>query len=120
MLADDVYSDPRCIATRNQDIGNGLASNPITATQPIHVRSPLTCRSIFWIRQLCYGWSLAYHDSIELGEAVGTTAGQLIGEPGTQSTLRTFHTGGVSTVDNAEHVRITFSGLISFGSYSLF
>nr|QUG10268.1 RNA polymerase beta'' subunit [Hymenophyllum barbatum] len=114
VLADNVYSDMRCIATRNQDIGNELASNLIKATQPIHVRSPLTCRSIFWIRQLCYGWSLAYHDSIELGEAVGIIAGQSIGEPGTQSTLRTFHTGGVSTGDIAEHVRIPFSGLISF------
>nr|YP_010958403.1 RNA polymerase b''-subunit [Vandenboschia auriculata]ALO81792.1 RNA polymerase b''-subunit [Vandenboschia auriculata] len=114
VLADNVYSDMRCIATRNQDISNELSNNLITAIQPIHVRSPLTCRSIFWICQLCYGWSLAYHNLIELGEAVGIIAGQSIGEPGTQSTLRTFHTGGVFTGDIAEHVRIPFSGLISF------
>nr|YP_009560114.1 RNA polymerase beta subunit [Vandenboschia speciosa]AZZ71239.1 RNA polymerase beta subunit [Vandenboschia speciosa] len=114
VLADNVYSDIRCIATRNQEISNELSSNLTKAIQPIYVRSPLTCRSIFWICQLCYGWSLAYHDLIELGEAVGIIAGQSIGEPGTQSTLRTFHTGGVFTGDIAEHVRIPFSGLISF------
>nr|YP_009562292.1 RNA polymerase b''-subunit [Trichomanes trollii]QAV57649.1 RNA polymerase b''-subunit [Trichomanes trollii] len=114
VLADNVYSEMRCIATRNQDISNELASNLITTMQPIYVRSPLTCRSIFWICQLCYGWSLAYHDLVELGEAVGIIAGQSIGEPGTQSTLRTFHTGGVFTGDIAEHVRIPFSGIIRF------
>nr|AXZ97051.1 RNA polymerase beta'' chain [Callistopteris apiifolia] len=114
VLADNVYSDMRCIATRNQDISNELSNNLITVMRPINLRSPLTCRSIFWICQLCYGWSLAYHDLIELGEAVGIIAGQSIGEPGTQSTLRTFHTGGVFTGDIAEHVRIPFSGLISF------
>nr|YP_009746877.1 RNA polymerase beta'' subunit [Plagiogyria euphlebia]QII42523.1 RNA polymerase beta'' subunit [Plagiogyria euphlebia] len=113
VLADNVYWDVRCIATRNQDIGDGLASNLIASTQPIHVRSPLTCKSIFWIRQLRYGWSLAHHDLVELGEAVGIIAGQSIGEPGTQSTSRTFHTGGASTGDIAEYVRIPFNGLIN-------
>ena len=114
MLADDVYSDARCIATRNQDIGNEPASNSVKVMQPIRVRSPSTCRSIFWIRQLCYGWSLAHHDLVELGEAVGIIAGQSIGEPGTQSTLRTFHTGGVFTGGTAEHVRAPSNGKIKF------
>nr|YP_010715457.1 RNA polymerase beta'' subunit [Todea barbara]WDE24575.1 RNA polymerase beta'' subunit [Todea barbara] len=113
VLADNVYLNRRCIAMRNQDIGNEPASNLVTMTQPILIRSPLTCRSILWIRQLCYGWSLTHHDSVELGEAVGIIAGQSIGEPGTQSTSRTSHTGGVSTGDIAEHVRIPFSGLIN-------
>nr|YP_010716113.1 RNA polymerase beta'' subunit [Crepidomanes latealatum]WDE75848.1 RNA polymerase beta'' subunit [Crepidomanes latealatum] len=120
VLADNVYSNRRCIATRNQDISNELSSNLIITMQPIRVRSPLTCRSIFWICQLCYGWSLAYHDLIELGEAVGIIAGQSIGEPGTQLTLRTFHTGGVFTGDIAEHVRVPFSGLISFDERSVY
>lgn len=120
MLADDVYSDARCIATRNQDIGNEPASNSVKVMQPIRVRSPSTCRSIFWIRQLCYGWSLAHHDLVELGEAVGIIAGQSIGEPGTQSTLRTFHTGGVSTGDIAEHVRIPFNGRINSDEKSVY
>nr|YP_010395670.1 RNA polymerase beta'' subunit [Cyathea lepifera]UQJ73745.1 RNA polymerase beta'' subunit [Cyathea lepifera] len=113
VLADNIYWDVRCIATRNQDIGDELASNLVASAQPIHIRSPLTCKSIFWIRQLRYGWSLAHHNLVELGEAVGIIAGQSIGEPGTQSTSRTFHTGGVSTGDIAEYVRIPFNGLIN-------
>nr|Q85FM9.2 RecName: Full=DNA-directed RNA polymerase subunit beta''; AltName: Full=PEP; AltName: Full=Plastid-encoded RNA polymerase subunit beta''; Short=RNA polymerase subunit beta'' [Adiantum capillus-veneris]AAP29382.2 RNA polymerase beta'' chain [Adiantum capillus-veneris] len=114
VLADHVYWDVRCIATRNQDISDGLASNLMASSQPIHVRSPLTCKSIFWICQFCYGWSLAHCNLVELGEAVGIIAGQSIGEPGTQLTLRTFHTGGVFTGDIAEYVRIPFNGLIKF------
>nr|YP_009695493.1 RNA polymerase beta'' subunit [Neocheiropteris palmatopedata]QEJ81672.1 RNA polymerase beta'' subunit [Neocheiropteris palmatopedata] len=114
VLADNVYRDARCIATRNQDISDGLAGNSVVLTQPIYVRSPLTRKSIFRICQLCYGWSLAHYDLVELGEAVGIIAGQSIGEPGTQLTSRTFHTGGVFTGDIAEYVRIPFNGLIHF------
>ena len=84
MLADNVYRDVRCIATRNQDISDGLAGNSVVSTQPIHVRSPTPRKSIFRICQLCYGRSLAHYDLVELGEAVGIIAGQSIGEPGTQ------------------------------------
>nr|AWD77895.1 RNA polymerase b''-subunit [Odontosoria chinensis] len=114
VLADNVYWDVRCVATRNQDISDRLASNLAVSTQPIYIRSPLTCKSIFWICQLCYGWSLAHQNLVELGEAVGIIAGQSIGEPGTQLTLRTFHTGGVFTGDIAEYVRIPFNGVIQF------
>nr|YP_009548568.1 RNA polymerase beta'' subunit [Adiantum aleuticum]AYW15543.1 RNA polymerase beta'' subunit [Adiantum aleuticum] len=113
VLADHVYWDARCVATRNQDISDGLASNSVASSQPIHVRSPLTCKSIFRICQLRHGWSLAHCDLVELGEAVGIIAGQSIGEPGTQLTSRTFHTGGVFTGDIAEYVRIPFNGLIN-------
>nr|YP_009547460.1 RNA polymerase beta'' subunit [Cheilanthes micropteris]AYW15456.1 RNA polymerase beta'' subunit [Cheilanthes micropteris] len=113
VLANHVYWDARCVATRNQDISDGVASNLVASLQPIHVRSPLTCRSIFRICQLRYGWSLAHYDLVELGEAVGIIAGQSIGEPGTQLTPRTFHTGGVFTGDIAEYVRIPFNGLIN-------
>nr|YP_010889826.1 RNA polymerase beta'' subunit [Pyrrosia hastata]WJJ69674.1 RNA polymerase beta'' subunit [Pyrrosia hastata] len=114
VLADNVYRDARCIATRNQDISDGLAGNSVVSTQPIYVRSPLTRKSIFRICQLCYGRSLADYDLVELGEAVGIIAGQSIGEPGTQLTSRTFHTGGVFTGDIAEYVRTPFNGLINF------
>nr|YP_010703816.1 RNA polymerase beta'' subunit [Bolbitis deltigera]WCO87001.1 RNA polymerase beta'' subunit [Bolbitis deltigera] len=113
VLADNVYRDVRCIATRNQDISDGLASNSVVSMQPIYVRSPSTRKSIFRICQLCYGWSLAQYDLVELGEAVGIIAGQSIGEPGTQLTSRTFHTGGVFTGDIAEYIRIPFNGLIN-------
>ncbi|KAJ0935378.1 DNA-directed RNA polymerase subunit beta'' [Helianthus annuus] len=56
----------------------------------------------------------AHDDLVELGEAVGIIAGQSIGEPGTQLTLRTFHTGGVFTGGTAEHVRAPFNGKIKF------
>lgn len=114
VLADHVYWDVRCVAIRNQDINDGLASNLVTSLQPIHVRSPLTRKSIFWICQFRYGWSLAHYDLVELGEAVGIIAGQSIGEPGTQLTSRTFHTGGVFTGDIAEYIRVPFNGLINF------
>jgi len=64
----------------------------------IIVRSPLSCKSISGICQKCYGLDLGKHEIVGLGEAVGTVAAQAIGEPGTQLTMRTFHTGGVSTL----------------------
>jgi DNA-directed RNA polymerase subunit beta' len=69
---------------------------------------------------LCYGRSLAHHDLVELGEAVGIIAGQSIGEPGTQLTLRTFHTGGVFAGDIAEYLRIPFNGIINFDEKFLY
>ncbi|BDD77239.1 RNA polymerase beta'' subunit (chloroplast) [Marchantia polymorpha subsp. ruderalis] len=115
VIAENIYIDHRCIAPRNQDIGALLANRLITLkTKQIFLRSPLTCKSMNWICQLCYGWSLSHGNLIEMGEAVGIIAGQSIGEPGTQLTLRTFHTGGVFTGDIAEHVRTPFNGIISF------
>jgi DNA-directed RNA polymerase subunit beta' len=67
----------------------------------VRVRSVLTCDAELGICALCYGRSLATGKSIELGEAVGVIAAQSIGEPGTQLTMRTFHTGGVAGKDIA-------------------
>nr|YP_009529772.1 RNA polymerase beta' subunit [Humulus scandens]AXX77051.1 RNA polymerase beta' subunit [Humulus scandens] len=115
VLADDIYIGPRCIAVRNQDIGIGLVNRFITfQTQPISIRTPFTCKSTSWICRLCYGRSPTHGDLVELGEAVGIIAGQSIGEPGTQLTLRTFHTGGVFTGGTAEHVRAPSNGKIKF------
>nr|YP_010758796.1 RNA polymerase beta'' subunit [Leibnitzia nepalensis]WEX30843.1 RNA polymerase beta'' subunit [Leibnitzia nepalensis] len=115
VLADDIYMGSRCIATRNQDIGVGLVNRFITfRAQPVYIRTPFTCRSTSWICQLCYGRSPTHGDLVELGEAVGIIAGQSIGEPGTQLTLRTFHTGGVFTGGTAEHVRAPSNGKIKF------
>ncbi len=66
-----------------------------TAVDRIRVRSVLTCESPQGVCAACYGLSLATGSMIELGEAVGVIAAQSIGEPGTQLTMRTFHTGGV-------------------------
>nr|QYB21083.1 RNA polymerase beta'' subunit [Austrotaxus spicata] len=115
VLADDIYINGRCIATRNQDIGIKLANQLRNLqTQQIYIRTPFTCKSISWICQLCYGRSTTHSNLIELGEAVGIIAGQSIGEPGTQLTLRTFHTGGVFTGDITEHIRAPFTGKIQF------
>nr|YP_009241906.1 RNA polymerase beta' subunit [Sagittaria lichuanensis]AMQ13480.1 RNA polymerase beta' subunit [Sagittaria lichuanensis]UDZ61187.1 RNA polymerase beta subunit [Sagittaria lichuanensis] len=115
VLADDIYMGTRCIATRNQDIGIGLLHRLITfRPESIYIRTPFTCRSTSWICQLCYGRSPTHSDLVELGEAVGIIAGQSIGEPGTQLTLRTFHTGGVFTGGTAEHVRAPSNGKIQF------
>nr|YP_010873914.1 RNA polymerase beta'' subunit [Justicia grossa]WGV35304.1 RNA polymerase beta'' subunit [Justicia grossa] len=115
VLADDIYIGTRCIATRNQNIGVGLVNRFITfRAQSIAIRTPFTCRSASWICRLCYGRSPTHGDLVELGEAVGIIAGQSIGEPGTQLTLRTFHTGGVFTGGTAEHVRAPSNGKIKF------
>jgi DNA-directed RNA polymerase subunit beta' len=63
----------------------------------IRVRSPLTCESGFGICAKCYGWDLSTSRLVEKGLAVGIIAAQSIGEPGTQLTLRTFHTGGIAS-----------------------
>ena len=64
----------------------------------VHVRSPLTCKTIHGICTMCYGLDLGKNKLIDIGEAVGTVAAQAIGEPGTQLTMRTFHAGGVASV----------------------
>ncbi len=61
----------------------------------LNIRSPLTCQDVTSLCQKCYGWDLGKGNNISLGEAVGIIAAQSIGEPGTQLTMRTFHTGGV-------------------------
>ena len=115
VLADDIYINERCIATRNQDIASWILQYIYDFKKKTNLYSnSFTCKSMTWICQLCYGWSPAHGDLIELGEAVGIIAGQSIGEPGTQLTLRTFHTGGVFTGDTAEHVRAPFNGKIQF------
>ena len=64
----------------------------------VSVRSPMACVAERGICQKCYGADLATRELIDIGEAVGTIAAQAIGEPGTQLTMRTFHTGGVATI----------------------
>ena len=76
----------------------------------LNIRSALTCQSHGSICQKCYGWDLAHKKSISLGEAVGIIAAQSIGEPGTQLTMQTFHTGGIFTGETLKQVVAPFSG----------
>ena len=69
------------------------------AERRVNIRSVLTCRTRYGVCRTCYGRNLATGDIVDIGEAVGTIAAQSIGEPGTQLTMRTFHTGGVAGDD---------------------
>ena len=95
------------------EICNQLTSNDL---DQIKVRSPLTCESIRSICRNCYGWHLAYSKIVDLGEAIGIIAAQSIGEPGTQLTMRTFHTGGVFSGDLTQQIRAPFNGVVSYDS----
>jgi len=66
--------------------------------QEVTVRSPMTCKVARGVCQKCYGMDLTTQKLVDVGEAIGVIAAQAIGEPGTQLTMRTFHTGGVATV----------------------
>src|SRR5439155_16173381 len=67
--------------------------------EEVLVRSPLTCEARYGVCRRCYGRNLATGEPVGVGEAVGIIAAQSIGEPGTQLTMRTFHTGGVAGLD---------------------
>jgi len=76
----------------------------------ITLSSSLTCLLPNSLCQKCYGWDLAHQKKIALGEAVGIIAAQSIGEPGTQLTMRTFHTGGIFTGELLGQIKTNFSG----------
>ena len=79
-----------------------------------HIRSPLTCSLYHSICQMCYGWDLSNQNLVDLGEAVGILAGQSIGEPGTQLTMRTFHTGGIFTSEAKQQIISPKDGIVKF------
>ncbi|MBI4198356.1 MAG: DNA-directed RNA polymerase subunit beta', partial [Chloroflexi bacterium] len=85
------------IVERDQEIDEGKAKAIAEAgIASVYVRSPLTCSCPRGICRLCYGRSMATGQRVMLGEATGIIAAQSIGEPGTQLTMRTFHTGGIA------------------------
>ncbi len=90
----------KAIVGRNEEIDEQKAKEIIAAgITKVHIRSPLSCRSRHGTCQRCYGRDLARRHLVDLNTAVGIIAAQSIGEPGTQLTLRTFHTGGVVGLD---------------------
>jgi len=105
--------DGGVIAHVNQDLDHETSKLIVDAgIKSVSVRSPLTCDSARSVCQFCYGWNLAHGSLVDLGEAVGIIAAQSIGEPGTQLTMRTFHTGGVFTGELAEQIKAPFNGII--------
>ncbi|MFC5379177.1 DNA-directed RNA polymerase subunit beta' [Aquipuribacter nitratireducens] len=99
-LAVDVEVDGAVVATANTDLGDVVIDRLVAAgVREVKVRSVLTCESHVGTCARCYGRSLATGKLVDIGEAVGIVAAQSIGEPGTQLTMRTFHTGGVAGDD---------------------
>lgn len=102
------------LAFRNQEIDSKLAQAISNVTKKAFVRSPLTCETSRFVCQLCYGWSLSHGKLVSIGEAVGIIAAQSIGEPGTQLTMRTFHTGGVFAGGLTDQILAPFDGKIKY------
>ncbi|MDR2257062.1 MAG: DNA-directed RNA polymerase subunit beta' [Arthrobacter sp.] len=98
-LAQDVVdANGEILATAGEDVGDVLIAKLFEAgVDEVRVRSVLTCESAVGTCALCYGRSLASGKLVDIGEAVGIIAAQSIGEPGTQLTMRTFHSGGVAS-----------------------
>src|SRR5881398_437144 len=100
-LADDIKGpDGQVVAHRGDDLNSILVSALVAAeVENVRVRSVLTCESKLGVCAACYGRSLPTGKTVDVGEAVGIIAAQSIGEPGTQLTMRTCHTGGVAGED---------------------
>ena len=114
----DVY-DPHTdelIVEANEVITEAIADRIAeTSIEEIEIRSVLTCEAERGVCTLCYGLNLATGRMVEVGESIGVVAAQSIGEPGTQLTLRTFHTGGTATRVSAEStIQAKFDGVVEF------
>jgi DNA-directed RNA polymerase subunit beta' len=96
--ANDVVVGGKTLLQAGQHIDSKIVEELKAAgLETVNVRSVLTCEALQGVCALCYGISLATGDPVELGEAIGIIAAQSIGEPGTQLTMRTFHTGGAAS-----------------------
>jgi DNA-directed RNA polymerase beta' subunit len=98
---DDVKSGRKVIVKANEIIDKERAEilEKEEGIKEIQIRSPLSCKTLYGICQKCYGYDLGVNQPVTIGAAVGVIAAQSIGEPGTQLTMRTFHTGGVAGLD---------------------
>ena len=114
----EIVSSDNILAVKNQVLTEELAKAIGKAgVEKVFVRSPLTCESPRSVCQTCYGWSLAHGHMVDMGEAIGIIAAQSIGEPGTQLTMRTFHTGGVFTGEVARQFVASFAGVVKYPSH---
>ncbi|MBO4271739.1 DNA-directed RNA polymerase subunit beta' [Microbispora triticiradicis] len=100
ILAEDVEVDGKLVAAAGVDINDDIVTALVNAgIETVRTRSTLVCEAKIGVCATCYGRSLATGKLVDVGEAVGIIAAQSIGEPGTQLTMRTFHTGGVAGAD---------------------
>lgn len=117
LLNKSIYSDKtnKLIANTNTQITpNLIRTFKEEKIKRFYIRSPLTCGLYRSICQKCYGWDLATENLVNMGEAIGIIAGQSIGEPGTQLTMRTFHTGGIFTSEANQQINSPITGVIHF------
>ncbi|OGY39176.1 MAG: DNA-directed RNA polymerase subunit beta' [Candidatus Brennerbacteria bacterium RIFOXYB1_FULL_41_13] len=97
VLVEDVKVGKKIIARKGEEIDWQKAKEIVeSGAESVRVRSPLYCRTRFGLCQQCIGYDLGKNHLADIGDAVGVVAAQSIGEPGTQLTLRTFHTGGTA------------------------
>jgi DNA-directed RNA polymerase subunit beta' len=100
VLAEDITVDGKVLFKKNHLVSKEDAITIENAgVTEVKVFSPLTCTTLHGICQKCYGLDMGRNKKVDLGEAVGIVAAQAIGEPGTQLTMRTFHSGGVAGTD---------------------
>ncbi|ABY92162.1 DNA-directed RNA polymerase, beta' subunit [Thermoanaerobacter sp. X514] len=101
VAAEDVVDNEGKIIVRRNELINEEEAEKIekAGITKVKIRSLLTCKSRHGVCRMCYGRDLATGELVNIGEAVGIIAAQAIGEPGTQLTMRTFHTGGVAGSD---------------------
>ncbi len=116
LLLEDFILNSKTVVKKNTLICGRLAKQIASKQLQVFVRSPLTCETEKSVCQFCYGVDLAQGKLVSLGEAVGIIAAQSIGEPGTQLTMRTFHTGGVGVFSDQAMKSFTapFEGKIEF------
>ena len=101
LARDAVDAEGNVVLAAGEDVGDVAIEKLVAAgIESIVIRSVLTCDSAVGTCAACYGRSLATGKRVDIGEAVGIIAAQSIGEPGTQLTMRTFHTGGVASADD--------------------
>lgn len=103
------------IYKKGQDICKYIAKD-LMKIKKLYLRSSLNCKLNTGTCQLCYGWNIGNGRMSQLGESVGILAAQSIGEPGTQLTMRTFHTGGIFAGEVAQTINSPHNGIINYES----
>lgn len=121
VINENLYSrkQRKILMSKGQDICNYTSKKILKYIKNILIRSPLVCLTNTGLCQLCYGWNLAKSKLVNLGESVGIIAAQSIGEPGTQLTMRTFHTGGIFKNEVIKVIQAPNNGIINFNEKKL-